>query len=179
MEPISFVRSYLIVVGGFAGSGKSTLSRRLSVKYQIPVFDSDTFGRAATKALNGAHLDGWAIGYPVLFEVVRENLELGLSAILDTNMGTAKTWQHIDKLKAGLPRLRCLPLVLECPYGVCQTRVEQRNMGSDKLELSQHRHKHEFLGSVEYDGLVRVNSNRSLDEVFEEASRMVGKFLRS
>lgn len=181
MEPISFVRSHLVIVGGFGGSGKSTVSRRLSAKYRIPIFDSDTFGKAATAALNGGgQIDGWAIGYPVLFSVLQENLELGLSAILDSNMGHRQSWRQVDQLKTGLPRLRCLPLVLECPFEVCEARVEQRNLGTpDKLELSQHRQKYEFLSRFEYDGLVRVNSNRNVDEVFEEVSAMVGKFLKS
>lgn len=181
MEPISFVRSHLVIVGGFAGSGKSMISRRLSAKYRVAVFDSDTFGNAAAAALNAQHqMDGHAVGYPVLFGVLQENLELGLSAILDSNMGTSLSWQRIDKLRASLPRLRCLPVVLECPYEVCRARVEQRNQErSGKDTLSRHRHKYEFLSSLNYEGLIRINSNRNVDEVFEEVSSRVAKFLKS
>jgi len=44
----------LIIVGGFAGTGKTAISRRLSAELGIPRLGSDTLGRTINTSL-GSH----------------------------------------------------------------------------------------------------------------------------
>ena len=79
----------LIIVGGFAGTGKTTVSRRLSAELSIPRLGSDTLGRTikGSQALNGADVNAYWIAYEVLFRLCEEFIQSGVSTILDLTLG--------------------------------------------------------------------------------------------
>ena len=89
MEPTRPRRPALIVLGGFAGTGKTTLSRRLAVDLGLPRLGTDTIGRTIrrSEAIKGWDINVQWIAHDVLFRLCEEFLRSGVSTILDMNMG--------------------------------------------------------------------------------------------
>ena len=84
---------FLIVVAGKAGSGKTTLSKKLAALLGLPYFDYDTFVQPFLEAIEqkyGIGEDGrnrfyrsWrSASYRTLWDVVFENIRLGRSAVM-------------------------------------------------------------------------------------------------
>ena len=121
-------RPALIVVGGFAGAGKTTISKRLSSNLGIPRLGSDTIGRtiSACEGINTEAIDAYWIAYEVLFRLCEEFLESGVSTILDLTMGWAFQWQHLDGIRERHPEILFLPTILRCPRDICIERTRQR-----------------------------------------------------
>jgi predicted kinase len=118
----------LIVIGGFAGTGKSTLSRRLAAELRMPRLGSDSIGRTirASKALDGHDVNAYWIAYELLFHLADGFLQAGVSTILDLNMGWVFQWQELDALRLRHPTAICLPIILTCPKELCLKRIGQR-----------------------------------------------------
>jgi len=78
----------LIAVGGFAGTGKSTISRRLSRDLSIPRLGSDTIGRTikGSTELRDLDVNAHSVAYQVLFRLCEEFLQLENSVILDITL---------------------------------------------------------------------------------------------
>lgn len=67
-------RPSLIVLGGFAGTGKTTLSRRLSVELCLPRLGADTIGRTirGSEAIKGRDVNTQWIAHEVRFRLCEE-----------------------------------------------------------------------------------------------------------
>lgn len=61
----------LIAVGGFPGSGKSTISRRLAADLRIPRLASDEIGESikASASAQNPNIEATRIGYNLLFRL--------------------------------------------------------------------------------------------------------------
>lgn len=119
----------LVTLGGPPGSGKSTAARRLSCDLGWPVLSSDTIGRLIRDS-NGAReatSDPFFIAYDVVFGLADDFIDVGVSVILDLNMGWEFQWRELDRLKERHPALLYLPIVLRCPYRVCLERIAERH----------------------------------------------------
>jgi len=81
----------LIAIGGFAGTGKTTVSRRLSRELPIPRLGSDTIGRTVkgSAGIKGGQVDAYWIAHDLLFRLCEEFIQSGVSMILDLTLG----WQ--------------------------------------------------------------------------------------
>ena len=87
------MESFLIIVAGKAGSGKTTLSKKLAASLGLPYFDYDTLVQPFLEAIEqkyGIGDDGrnrfdrsWrSASYRTLWDVVFENIRLGRSAVM-------------------------------------------------------------------------------------------------
>jgi predicted kinase len=167
----------LIAVGGFAGTGKSSISRRLSGEFRIPRLGSDTLGRTLKSSLGSRRdeVDAYRLAYDLLFRLGEEFIQSGVSVILDLTMGWEFQWRHVDSIVRRYPWTLFLPIILRCSYEICIERIRQRHAANpdyyDPPELYQTEPK--ILGVWEYlDRLDRpdvhfVDAAGPHDEVYE------------
>ena len=118
----------LIVIGGFAGTGKTSLSKRLSTEFSIPRLSSDAIGRtiSMSQGIQNQSVNAIAIAYDVVFDLCAEFLRCGVSTILDLNMGWAFQWEHLDALREQQPAVVWVPILLHCPWELCIERIRHR-----------------------------------------------------
>ena len=75
----------LIVIGGFAGTGKTAISGRLSAELRMPRLCSDTIGRTikSSAGVKGCEADAYWIAYDVLFRLCEEFVRGHLLVLVD------------------------------------------------------------------------------------------------
>lgn len=178
MKPPRSDAPTLIVLGGFAGTGKTTLAKRLSSELGFPRLGSDSIGRTIRRSegLEGATANAYWIAYDVLFALCEEFLRSGVSVIVDTNMGWAFQWQRLDSIKERNPKIVFLPIVLRCPREICLKRIQMRHTESpayyDPPELFVTDPKilrvWDFLENLNRPDLHVVDAARPLDEVYQK-----------
>ena len=164
----------LIVVGGFAGTGKTAISKRLSAEMRIPRLGSDTIGRTIKESEGIRNGDTYWIAYDVLFRLCEEFLQSDVSVILDLTMGWEFQWQHVDRIVRQHPQTTFLPIILRCPRETCIERTRQRYEANpkhyDPPEVYTTEPKNlriwEFLASLDRQ-VHFVDATRPLDEVYE------------
>lgn len=119
----------LVVVGGFPGSGKSVVARRLARTLSVPRLCSDTTGGAVRRAMPDSLASGEAFraGYEVLFTLAEEFLRDGCSVVADLSMGWDFQWHRVDAIARAVPEATVVPVILQCPYEVCVERVRSRH----------------------------------------------------
>lgn len=128
-------RRALIAIGGFPGTGKSCISRRLANELSLPRLDSDTIGRTIRRSLGDRFSsdDAFRAGYDVLFELSREFLTGNCSVIVDLSLGWPFQWRELDKVWSGASGAILVPIVLRCAKEVCVERIQQRHLGNPEL----------------------------------------------
>jgi predicted kinase len=123
----------LMVLGGFPGTGKSTVAGRLADDLGVPLLASDLMGNTIKEVLAEhapATVPGsvaFRAGYAVLFALAEEFASHGSSAVLDINLGWAFQWEALDAIRTRRPELRILPFILECSRATSSSRLQQRH----------------------------------------------------
>ncbi|MBP7134494.1 ATP-binding protein [Patescibacteria group bacterium] len=172
----------LIILGGFAGAGKSTLARRLSREYNFPLFSSDDFIEATRKAIVQEFHAVAPIAYDVMWHILDQHLKNAVSLILDANMCHSRTWQQVDEREQRFTDYKILPILLECPLEVHKARIEQRaihepehfNLGGDTFEDILP--KYEFIRALNREQLIRINADRPLNEVYLDVQKKIEEY---
>ncbi len=87
----------LILMKGFPGSGKSTLSRALSRQLAWPLIDKDD-----VKDIADSHIQGETNGlsYDIMLNIVRRQLLQGLNVICDSPLTHSMTYEHAKLIAA-------------------------------------------------------------------------------
>ena len=77
----------LIVIGGFAGTGKTTMSKRLATEPRLPRLGADTIGRTIreSRGNQGNGANAYWVAYDVLFRLCEELLCVGLSRAIESS----------------------------------------------------------------------------------------------
>ncbi|MCA9954300.1 MAG: AAA family ATPase [Anaerolineales bacterium] len=165
----------LIVVGGFAGAGKSTLAKNIGRALSLPVFEIDQMARSIqdNKDFQGAPQAAYRIAFDLFFLFAQGHLQNEGSLILDQNMGHRQTWQNIETLKTSLPHIEVVIFLLDCPYDLCVSRVAARTKHPNLLEvtpenLHNHKYKWDFLHENELPEAIRIDATRPATAVFQE-----------
>lgn len=180
-SPFASERPLLVVLGGFAGAGKTTLSRRLSAELGIPRLGSDDLVRIVSRsqALADHTVDAGWVAYDVFFGLAEDFLRTGLSVILDSNMGEAWRWQHLDAIRDRHPEIRFVPIVLRLPIETCVERMRGRHADDPDTEIAaeaimaepRHIRKWEFVETLDRSDVHFVDADRPKDAVYEEVRR--------
>ena len=173
----------LIIIGGFPGTGKTAVSRRLSTEFSLPRLGSDTLGRTIKRSISAKHTDvnAYWIAYEVLFRLCEEFIQSGVSVVLDLTMGWPFQWRHVDSIISRHPQVKFLPVILRCSYETCIERVRQRYEANPDyydppevyLTEPKHRRIWECLTALDRDEIHFIDANRSHGNVYEEVKRYV------
>lgn len=171
----------LIIIGGFAGSGKTAISRRLSSELSIPRLGSDTIGRTVKNSTGIRNGDAYRIAYDVLFRLCEEFIQSSVSTILDLTMGWEFQWQRVDDIIHRYPKTVFLPVILRCPHETCIERIRQRHEANpeyyDPPEVYTTEPKildiWKFLTHLDRPDVHLIDGNRPHDKVYEAVKEYV------
>lgn len=159
---------YLIVIGGFAGAGKSTLARSLGRALSIPFYEIDFVARAIANSHDFQGTNPKGVAFDLFWALARTYLENGNSLIFDQNMGRPWQWRQIEDICASVPNAQLILFILDCPYDLCTKRFAARTEHPDLGEVDVHAHKYkwDYLNDNEFPNAIRIDATRSPNEVF-------------
>ena len=162
----------LIVIGGFAGAGKSTLARRLGRHLSILAYEIDEISKALRESPDFSGKDR-GVAFDLCYSIARQALNNNCSLILDQNMGRAITWQHLTKFQKEVGQDAVQIFLLDCPFDLCLSRFEARteHPDIDRITLDDiHRHKFkwDYLQENEFPQAIRIDATQSPDAVFAD-----------
>jgi predicted kinase len=169
----------LIIIGGFAGAGKTTITAKLARDYNYPVFSSDTINDALRAALQKDFKEVSPTAYKVMWYLIRKQLEAGVTVVVDAHMAAAHIWESLDELKKDMPGVTVLPIILQATLDTHRERIEERgrtnkehlNLGGDKLEDVLF--KYEFIENLKRPDLIRVDANGPQDDVYAAVKKHI------
>lgn len=120
----------LIVIGGFPGSGKSTVAVRVAKDLRAARLSSDVLGGSIRDTLRGvvASSEAFRAGYNLLFRLCGEFLTDGCTVVVDCSMGWEFQWRSLDHLRVKHPGVIWCPVILRCPMEVCRERLQARHV---------------------------------------------------
>ncbi len=116
----------LIIICGLPGSGKSTISKSVSKKLEIPVFSVDPIESSIIRAGITKSFETGLAAYLVAKTLATANLEAGNSAIIDAVSGVMEAkqmWRELAK------KLEVPLVIIECTVSdksQHKTRIEKR-----------------------------------------------------
>jgi predicted kinase len=169
----------LIVIGGFAGAGKTTIAKKLSETYNYPVFSSDVINDALRAAQNISFKEASPTAYKIMWHLVKKQLQTGITVIIDAHMAAQHTWDSLDELKQRVPKAQIIPIILRANLEIHRSRIEERgrtnkehlNLGGDKLEDVLH--KYGYIENLKRPDVVWVNANKSVNEVYDAVEAII------
>lgn len=162
----------LIIIGGFAGAGKSTISTMLSKDYRLPIFGSDAVNDSIRSKLNLNFHDASPAAYETMWNLVIRQLKNGLTVVVDVHMCYDRTWQQVDEIYKQMPSVKIIPIILQCTIETHKQRIDLRgrtqkdhlNLGGDKLEDVIF--KYEYIEELQRKDIIRVDANGTLGQVY-------------
>ncbi len=178
----------VIVIGGVPGAGKSTAARRLATDLRLPFLSTDTVGQTV-QASHGIRardaVDAYWIAYDVVFRLCEEFVGVGLSVVLELNLGWAFQWAWLDRLGARHQGVRVLPIVLRCSRDICLERIRRRNATDPSAgapELYETDPKilavFGFLEQLDRPEVVAIDASHPADEVYSTVGQAVAAATR-
>lgn len=169
----------LIVIGGFAGAGKSTLARRLGDVLCVPVFEIDQIARNIhdSKDFHGTRKEALGVAFDFFYPFAKQCLQNRASLILDQNMGHPITWQNVAELSEQVENAEMKIIILDCPYEVCVQRFYNREKYPHKNEVNIHEHKYkwDYLNENDFAGVHRIDATQPSEAVFRETLLLLSR----
>lgn len=170
---ISMNKTTLIILGGFSGAGKTTVAKRLSQSYNLPLICTDEVNDSLRAVFGYDFKTASPFAHELCWMMLRSYLNNDTTVILDTNMCNDRTWQNLDALSAELPDVTIVPMILQCTLETHKARIEERgrtnhehlNLGGEVLEDILH--KYEYIENLKRSDLIRISSDASQDEVYK------------
>jgi predicted kinase len=172
----------LVVIGGFAGSGKTTISRRLAHDHRWPRLESDVFGKTVRSLdlFTGDGEEAYKVGYAMLWRLCEDFLASGVSVIVDANMAYDVAWASVEGLRMRHPGAHFVPVLLQCPREVCLERIRCRYVDEPGQhgDPSRFSDAHatilwQYVSRLDRPDVLRVDANRPLDDVYADVKRYV------
>ena len=173
-------KTRLIFLVGFAGAGKTTVASKLGSDFNYPFFNPDDFNAGLMPILKKSFHEISPSAYDVMWHILKRNLRLGVTCILDANMCSTFTWKTLDELKHDFPAVEVVPIILECSLEKHKARIEKRgvenkehlNLGGDEWEMILP--KYEFINKLERTDIIRVDANGNPEEVYGSVLSVLG-----
>jgi thymidylate kinase len=173
--------AYFIVIGGFAGAGKSTLARKLGQTFSLPYYDTDLVSKAIADSSEFEGGSPAGVAFDVVWMLAEAYLRNECSLIFDQNMGRPWQWRRIREICEKVPGATQVTFILDCPFEVCIERCETRTghpeIGS--VDFRAHKFKWDYLRDNELPEAIRVDASRPADVVYHEvAAHLITRFPR-
>src|SRR5579884_2267934 len=89
--------STFIVMRGYPGTGKSTIARAIATALHAPLIDRDIIRQVGVDILGNLPAIG-RFSYELMFALTREQLKLGLSAVVDTPLTYRTTYEQAKQM---------------------------------------------------------------------------------
>jgi predicted kinase len=122
--------STFIVMRGYPGTGKSTIARAIAAALHAPLIDRDVIRQKAVDIFGDVPGVG-RFSYELMFALAREQLQLGLSVVVDTPLTYHTTYEQSRKLAQAFH----IPmLVVHCQ---CAPEVQKRRLEGRKGKVSE------------------------------------------
>jgi predicted kinase len=181
-------RTALIIIGGFAGSGKTAVSRRLSHETGLPRLEADLLGKTIrdSESFSGSDADAYRVGYTILWRLCEEFLSSGTSVIVDANMAWEVAWKSVDALRERSAGLAFLPIVLRCPREVCLERTRRRyeeepgrHGDPERFQDDHATMLWEYLSNLSRPDVTFLHSDHPMDEVYAAVREHVAAAISS
>jgi len=115
---------------GYPGTGKSTIARAIAARLHAPLIDRDILRQKAVDIFGDLPEVG-RFSYEMMFALVAEQLELGLSVVVDTPLTYRTTYEQSRELAKAFD----MPiLVVHCQ---CSAEVQRRRLEGRKGKVSR------------------------------------------
>ena len=173
------VNPCLIVIGGFAGTGKSTLARNLGRVLNVPFYEIDLVARAIEDSRDFQGTNAKGVAFDLFWVLARAYLENGNSLTFDQNMGRPWQWQQLQEICDAVPHAQMVTFLLDCPYELCVDRFEARTEHPDlgQIDIHQHKYKWDYLNDNQFSDAIRLDATRSQEKVLADTVVHLSAFL--
>ncbi len=132
----SFVHNWstLIVMRGFPGTGKSTIARLLATALHASLIDRDIIRQIAVHVF-GEQPQVGQFSYELMFALTREQLNLGLSVVVDTPLTYRTTYEQCREMAMAF-HIPMLVVHCQCPAEVQKRRLEGRKGNVSEFQIT-------------------------------------------
>lgn len=125
----------LILVNGYPGVGKTTLSRRLASDLALPLFEKDVIKEMLYDGLGGGE-PAWvrklgAVSYDLLYHLMERELSVGRSILIEGVFSDQLDRDRFQDLLDGYP-LTVVQVVCKTPVEIAYERFHARYHSGDR-----------------------------------------------
>jgi len=180
-------RPRIIAVGGFPGSGKTTVADTLATELGLPLLGSDLVGTTIKDVLDEHHLDpiassvAFRAGYEVLFALAEETVAHRCSVVIDASLGWSFQWDALDAIAARHPTVGLRPIILDCSEQTCTRRLQARHdreplrypSASEFMRQPQLAGVRALLDALDRPDVVRIDAEQPASHVYDQVRRSV------
>jgi len=180
-------RPRIIAVGGFPGSGKTTVADTLATELGLPLLGSDLVGTTIRDVLDEHHPDpiassvAFRAGYEVLFALAEETVAHRCSVVIDASLGWSFQWDALDAIVARHPTVGLRPIILDCSDQTCTRRLQARHhrdplrypSASEFMRQPQLAGVRSLLGALDRPDVVRIDAEQPASHVYDQVRRWV------
>lgn len=172
------MRPALIAIGGFPGSGKTSVGERLARQLCLARLCSDVFGNSMRESLGDAVRGDLAFraGYDLMFKLCADLLQEGVSVLIDCSLGWEFQWRALDRIRDASTRPVWMPIILRCSREICLERLHHRHIEDPSTSppaatfVEQNRQLDQvwrYLDTLDRPDAYLVDASRPPDAVYE------------
>ncbi len=149
---------------GYPGTGKSTIARLLATALHAPLIDRDIIRKTAVDLFGNLPQVG-QFSYELMFALVREQLRLGLSVVVDTPLTYRTTYEQCKELAQSF-QTPMLVVHCQCPSEVQKRRLEGRKGKVSEFQITSWEEWEQWKSRFEEfeDGGCIIDTSNPMDD---------------